>query len=114
MKLAVLGTDPDLLALLAAARTDGHEIVWLGDVRSQDQAAARQFTSVDANTSSDWETLLDHAAADAVLIGRGNAGDELRSEQLKRLVADAVPLLVVHPAVLSVLTYYELDMVRRE
>lgn len=114
MNLAVLGTDPDLLALLAAAKVDGHQIVWLSDVRSVDQPAIRQLATSSVNTSSEWETLLDHATADAVLVGRGTADEELRTEQLKRLVADAVPLLVVHPPCLSVLTYYELDMVRRE
>lgn len=113
MKLAVLGTDSDVAALLSAAVKDGHEITWLGDVRSEDEPALRALTSERVARLTEWETLLDHATADAVLIGRGAAGDELRIEQLKRLVADAVPLLVVHPATLSVLVYYELDMVRR-
>jgi hypothetical protein len=61
-----------------------------------------------------WELLLDRNIADAVFVGRGTAGDELRAEQLKRLATESVPLLVMHPATDSVLTYYELDMVRRE
>jgi predicted dehydrogenase len=64
--------------------------------------------------SADWESLLDHGLVDAVLVGRGAISVELSAEQLKRLVTDAVPTLVVHPATLSVLTFYELDMGRRE
>jgi myo-inositol 2-dehydrogenase/D-chiro-inositol 1-dehydrogenase len=114
MNLAVLGTDADVLDLLTAAVAEGHELAWIGDVRAEDQSALRSMAPFRLQTSSDWETLLDHATADAVLVGRGGADDELRAEQLKRLAADSVPLLVVHPAGLSVLTYYELDMVRRE
>ena len=47
-------------------------------------------------------------------LGRGTASAELRAEQLKRLVTDAIPILVVHPICDSVLTYYEIDMIRRE
>ena len=64
--------------------------------------------------SSDWESLLDHGLVDAVLVGRGTVTDDLKAEQLKRFVADAVPTLIVHPATLSVLPFYELDMGRRE
>jgi predicted dehydrogenase len=114
MKLAVLGTDADLVALLAAAVAEGHQVAWLSDVRVEDESAIRSLTSVRAHSASDWETLLDHATADAVIVGTGTSSSDQRSEQLKRLVADAVPLLVVHPIHLSVLTYYELDMVRRD
>ena len=48
--------------------------------------------------SDDWESLLDHRLADAVLVGRGTANDALRAEQLKRLVADIMPVLAVHPS----------------
>ncbi|HEV3024124.1 MAG TPA: hypothetical protein VGX76_16725, partial [Pirellulales bacterium] len=39
---------------------------------------------------------------------------EVRSEQLRKLTQAGVPLLVSHPAVDSMLVYYELDMIRRE
>jgi hypothetical protein len=114
MKLAILGTDPDLLSLASAAKAEDHEIVWLGDVRQSEMSAVRNLANPRVSPSSDWETLLDRATAEAVLVGRGDVDDEQRSERLKRLVADGLPLLVVHPAVLSVLTYYELDMISRE
>ncbi len=114
MNFAILGTDPDLLALAAAAVDEGHHIVWIGDVRRADENALRCLSSLPEFPATNWETLLDQATADAILIGRGNAGVELRTEQLKRFVTDAVPLLVVHPAGPNLLAYYELDMVRRE
>ena len=113
MRLAVLGTDPETIQLALAANSAGHEIAWLGDIRPEDEARVRQIDSPDS-TSGDWELLLDQATADAVLVGRGTARADLREEQLKRLVAASVPLLVVHPTGHSVLTYYELDMTRRE
>jgi hypothetical protein len=114
MKLAVLGTDADIVRLVAAAAAEGHEVVWLGDVRADDERAISRFVPRLDDRSPQWELLLDRTIADAVLVGRGAAGDELRAEQLKRLATEKVPLLVVHPAIDSVLTYYELDMVRRE
>jgi predicted dehydrogenase len=113
MKLAVLGTDQNVLALVAAAGEAGHPIVWLGDVRPEDAADVGQLLP-GLTPRDDWELLLDHATADAVLVGGGTATPDLRAEQLKRLATDAVPLLAVHPASGSVLTYYEVDMARRE
>ena len=37
-----------------------------------------------------------------------------RTEQLRKLVQEAVPLLVAHPVLNSVLACYEIDMIRRE
>ena len=113
MKLAVLGTDPDILALVAAALAAGHAILWLGDVRSDDLPAFQRLVP-GLRVSGDWESLLDHSLVDAVLVGRGTAADALRAEQLKRLVADIMPVLAVHPVGTSVLVYYELDMARHE
>ena len=64
--------------------------------------------------AAEWELLLDRSKADAVLVGRGTDNNDVRAEQLKRLATEAVPMLTVHPIVDSVLTYYELDMIRRE
>jgi predicted dehydrogenase len=71
----------------------------------------------DAVVESDWEALLDAAAADVVIVAsdyrtRGQR-DATRAEQLRRLAQAARPLLVVHPAVVDLLVYYELDMIAR-
>jgi len=114
MKLAILGTDPDLLRLAAAAAAEGHAIVWLGDVRPEDAAAIAWLAPNLADQSAEWELVLDRGTADAVVIGRGTASSALRAEQLKRIAAETMPLVVVHPACDSVLPYYEVDMTRRE
>ncbi len=114
MKLAILGTDADILQLVSAARGERHEIVWLGDVRPEDMAAVGSVAPGLIDQGDNWELLLDRATADAVLVGRGMASDELRGEQVKRLVTVGMPLLIVHPAFQSVLAYYEIDMTRQE
>ena len=114
MKLAVLGTDSDVLQLAMAALREGHQLVWLGDVRPTDSDAVEKLVPRFIDRSNEWEMLLDRGSADAVLVGRGTAPSDLRAEQLKRLAAETVPLLVVHPACESVLAYYEVDMIRRE
>jgi len=114
MKFALLGTDTDALSLAAIVRETGHTIGWLGDVRSQDAPSVAQIAPGLTDRASEWELLLDRRIVDAVVVGRGNLSLELRAEQLKRLAAEAVPLLVVHPALDSVLPYYEIDMARRE
>ena len=113
MKLAVLGSDAEVIQLLIAAKSAGHEIAWFGDVRPEDAAAIGAFAPVGPHRG-DGEVRREQTPAGAVRVGQGPASADLREEQLKRLVAAAVPLLVVHPTGHSVLTYYELDMTRRE
>jgi hypothetical protein len=114
MDLAILGTDADVLRLARAAIAQTHKIVWLGDVRPVDRSDLGQLAPGLTDHGADWELLLDGEMASAVLVGRGTVSSEARAEQLKRLATEAVPLLVVHPIAESVLTYYELDMIRRE
>ena len=114
MKFAILGTDADIVQLAAATRSDGHEIVWLGDVRGEDAAAIGSLVVDRTDRTTEWELLLGHGVVDGVLVGRGATPADMRAEQLKRLVAEAIPLLVVHPIFESVLPYYEIDMTRRE
>jgi hypothetical protein len=114
MKLAILGTDGDILLLVISALAEGHEIVWVGDVRPTDVEALSLIVPGYVDRADEWELLLDRANADAVMVGRGKATSELKAEQLKRLATEAVPMLVVQPIVASVLPYYEVDMARRE
>jgi hypothetical protein len=114
MKIALLGTDPDVYRLAAAAVAEGHAISWIGDVRPEDAAAVALLAPNLTDQSAEWELVLDRGTSDTVIVGRGAASDELRAEQLKRIAAEAMPLLAVHPACPSVLRYYEVDMTRRE
>jgi predicted dehydrogenase len=114
MDLAILGTDADILRLARAAVSQGHRITWLGDVRPVDTSEIGRLAPRLPHRAADWELLLDRSKADAVLVGRGSDNNEVRAEQLKRLATEAVPILASHPVTESVLTYYELDMIRRE
>lgn len=114
MKLAILGTDSDILQLAAAAVAQGHVISWVADIRPQDADALRTLAPSLADQATEWELVLDRGTANAVLVGRGMASSELRAEQFKRIAAEAMPMLAVHPATDSVLPYYEVDMARRE
>ncbi|MCI0334851.1 MAG: hypothetical protein L0228_16680 [Planctomycetes bacterium] len=114
MNIAILGTDPDVLRLASVAIDEGHAIVWIGEVQPEDVDAIARLLPGLTDQAAEWEVVLDRGTADAVLVGRGNAPSELRAEQLKRLAAEAMPVLVVHPACDSVLPYYEIDMARRE
>ena len=118
MKLAFLGADDATLAIAARALEEGgHRLIPLSE---QDfsgrtlQSSARLRALLPAGGGEiGWETLLHGHAADAVVVARG-ADQELRADQLRKLVQAAVPLLIAHPVVDSMLVYYELDMIRRE
>ena len=113
MKLAVLGTDPTFWR--SSRRPWRPGTASSGSATCGPRTAGRSSGWCRAYAvSADWESLLDHRLVDAVLVGRGTAADALRAEQLKRLVADIMPVLAVHPVGTSVLVYYELDMARHE
>jgi hypothetical protein len=114
MKLAILGTDPDIVHIAAAARRQGHEFVWIGDIRPNEASQISQLAPGLADRANEWELLLGRGVVDAVLIGAGNANEELRIDRVKRLVVEGVPVLIVLPPFDSVLPYYEVDMIRRE
>ena len=106
MNIAILGTDPAILQLAAAARHLGHEITWVGDVRGEDTAALGPLVVDRTDRAAEWELLHGHGVVDGVLIGRGMATSDLRAEQLKRLSAEAVPVLIVQPIFEAVQPYY--------
>src|SRR3954465_4988234 len=114
MRLAILGTDSDILELAEAAHRNAHTIEWIGDLRPKDAVALAQIAVPLTDRANEWEWLLDRGIVDAVLVGRGSVAAELRAERVKRLAVEGVPMLVVHPAFDSVLPCYEIDMAPRE
>ncbi|HEX3726644.1 MAG TPA: hypothetical protein VHV08_10395, partial [Pirellulales bacterium] len=117
LRLALLGIDPDALQvaraaidnrsfqLIAASEADGAatapgarlDLSFLGRIRQLDS----------------WEALLDQEFVDAVYVAY-SADEDRRADQLRKLIQVGMPVLVSHPAVDSMLVYYELDMIRRE
>ncbi|HEY2148298.1 MAG TPA: hypothetical protein VGH32_10200 [Pirellulales bacterium] len=117
MKLAVLGIDDSTQAIVRRAVESGHQLVLLTEhdfAGQETELTARLRAALPPRTPEiGWETLLHDRPADAVVVARA-ADQELRADELRKLVQAGVPLLVAHPVVDSMLVYYELDMIRRE
>ncbi len=113
MKFALFGADQESLSLAQAAVEAGHQIVWGGDV-----ASARTGWDLpwlpDSDLADQWEELLELPPGTAVIVGRGETPAELRTDQVLQLVKSGVAVLTTFPLVDSVLSYYEIDMVRCE
>jgi hypothetical protein len=112
MKFALLGADAESLPLAAAALAAGHELSWVGDVSGVPSGEFPQLAELDEAEA--WEDLLVAETADALIIGRGTATDDLRTRQVQELARLGRPMLVTFPLFTSVLTYFEVDMSRSE
>jgi myo-inositol 2-dehydrogenase/D-chiro-inositol 1-dehydrogenase len=111
MRFALLGVDVDTLPLAEAiAGTGQHQIVWYSE--SDTMGAALSRLAPAAEPAADWESLLTGQVADAVVVGRAE-NEDLRADQLRKLVTAAIPLLIAHPAHSSMLVCYELEMIRQ-
>lgn len=111
MRWALLGDDDEAIQLALAARQEP-DCQSLVAIEIGDLASFRQrLPGVEVRT--DWEELLSGKTADAVILGPGN-DDERRGEQAVRLAQAGVPMLVVHPLVLTSMTLFQLDMIRAE
>ncbi|WP_428304769.1 hypothetical protein [Lacipirellula sp.] len=112
MKFALLGADAQSLPLLAAALAAGHEMAWAGDL-----SLAPDDDVVwpgGADQGDEWEDLLVAETADAIIVGRGAAADDLRTRQVQEFARLGRPMLTTFPLFPSVLTYFEIDMSRTE
>lgn len=98
MKFALLAPDDESQSLARAARDAGHEI-----------GAQREL-----ETGNEWEDLVDDQLVDAVIVGRGSGAADLRARQVQELARLGRPMLLVHPLVPSVLSFFEIDMARGE
>jgi hypothetical protein len=112
MKIALLGADARSLPLLAAALDAGHEWAWGGDLNLAG-GLTRDWPAT-GDQGEQWEDLLVDETADAIIVGRGVASDELRTRQVQELARLGRPMLTTFPLFPSVLTYFEVDMSRTE
>jgi hypothetical protein len=116
IRIALLGTDASTVDLLqAVAASDRFELVGICEPEPGDAESGTPLevwpardTRLDA-----WESLLDPAAVDAVVVARA-VDEDRRADQLRKLIQVGMPLLMAHPLFDSMLVYYELDMIRRE
>ena len=111
MKFALLGDDPQALALARAAAYGPHQLAWIGEAAGA--ADLLRTIAPRATRDTPWESLLDNRTADVVIVGR-SADEDRRADQLRKLVQVGVPLLVTHPGSSSMLVCYELEMIRCE
>ena len=110
MNFAVLGHDFECLRLAESAIRNGHNINWVGDFSQSEGSRLHHMQ----DEGEHWEDLLDHAVADAVIIGQGSLAPALRIEQVKQLVKNGIAILTTFPLCESLLEYYEIDMCRAE
>ena len=113
MDIALLGADQQSILLAVAAVELGHQFVWSGDI-----AWASENYDLPWLTQHDqqdhWEALLDAELCDVVIVGTGTLPAEQRQEQLAALLRNGISVLTTFPLMPSVLSYYEIDMVRNE
>ena len=114
LKLGLLGSDPQVAAVAAAAVRAGDAVVMACDLPAAPSSVAEGTGLPDDLPRSDsWEPLLDDRTCDAVLVGADGWSDD-RAEAVRGLVQAGRTLLLGHPPALSMLWAYELDMIRSD
>ena len=107
MKIGILGCDDHILAVAVAAVEEGHTLSPAYDVPD---ALPSALSGIDRQPREQWQSLLEDELCDAVLVGT-DGWSEHRAEQLRTLVQAGRTILIGHPASLSMLWAYELDMI---
>ncbi len=107
MKIGILGCDDHILAIAVAAVEGGHSLSPAYDVPDNLPAI---LSGLDRQPREQWQGLLEDEVCDAVLVGV-DGWSEHRAEQVRTLVQAGRTILIGHPASLSMLWAYELDMI---
>jgi hypothetical protein len=107
MKIGILGCDDHILAIAVAAVEGGHSLSPAYDVPDNLPAI---LSGIDRQPREQWQGLLEDEVCDAVLVGV-DGWSEHRAEQVRTLVQTGRTILIGHPASLSMLWAYELDMI---
>ncbi|MGY8770809.1 MAG: hypothetical protein ACKVH8_20555 [Pirellulales bacterium] len=108
MKLALIGANSASLELLANAT--GHQLVSYVDHGSYQAEILKLFPQ--AKSENSWEELLASLEIDAVIVAN-KVETNASEDQLRKLVQEAVPLLLIHPAC-ELIFGLELEMIRRD
>ncbi len=107
MKIGILGYDEHILAIAVAAVEGGHSLSPAYDVPDE---LPSTLSGIDRQPREQWQALLEEELCDAVLVGT-DGWSEHRAEQVRTLVQAGRTILIGHPASLSMLWAYELDMI---
>ncbi len=111
MKFALLGVDDDALRVARAlCRSAAHQLSVAFEAEPR-LAEIRTFAPR-VSAGDAWESLLALAEIEAVVVARAD-DQQLRDEQLRKLVQEGLPLVVMHP-ICDTLVAYELEMIRQE
>src|SRR5262245_52523000 len=106
VRIAFLGADAQTPALVrAAVASRRFEIVGVAEI----QGAGVPWPAARPRVLDSWEALLDGNFVDGVIVAGGD--DDIRAEQLRKLIQAGVAVLTSHPVLDSMLVYYELDMI---
>lgn len=111
MRFALLGVDADTWQLVEHIAHSTDHTLELACVLP-DEAQRIQALFPQARIAAEWESLLT-TDADGIIVSR-NPQQDLRADQLRKLMQGDTPLIVSHPAHESMLICYELDMIRQE
>ena len=112
MRIAMIGSDDDTLAIARAAdRHPSHALVGVYQAREH-VAELRSLLPADGTWDEGWEALLHDDHVDAVIVAGNDRGTD-RDQQLRKLVQAGIPLLVIHPACEAIVAF-ELDMIRQD
>ena len=112
MRIALIGLSDETLPLVRAIAVRRElSLVWAAELSGHRDETARLAPR--ATLDEPWEGLLGGTSADLVIVSRG-PDEELRAEQLRKLIAAGVALVVEHPIHSSMLVAYELEMIRKE
>jgi len=113
MNLGLLGFDPSIATVTAAAHRAGVRIAVASDGPVGPIPGPPAAASGDQPRRVRWEDLLDPATCDAVLVAASGWTEE-RAEAVRKLVQAGRTLVLAQPLGLSMLFAYELDMIRRD
>lgn len=115
MRFAILGGDESVLQITAwAAESERHTVVAIYEAGEYEESLRQLYPN--ANSDDGWEALLLNREIDAVVVASQPSGSEQaerRADQLRRLVQESVPSLLVHPVCESILAF-ELEMIRTD
>lgn len=104
LNLGILGTDPGIAVVVAAATARGDRVVVAADVPPGLYPGAERVAA---------DTLLDPASCDWVCAG-SDGWSQQRAEAVRLLVQAGRPILASQPLDLSMLWAWELEMIRRD
>jgi len=108
MRFGLLGSDPATLNLLREGV--GHSLIGFYDADEHAETIFQLFPS--ASRLSQWESMLSTSNVDGVVVAANWRNPE-RENQLRKLVQEQIPLLVVTPGCEGIVAL-EMEMIQRD